>query len=81
MSKRREALRVAGWLALVSGLASLLAAALTDTVAIDYVAAYGVLLAGAGLWAVGGVALLNRYERRSAARQVALSTVPNRQTS
>lgn len=81
MSKRREALRAAGWLALLSGLVSVIGAAVTDQVALDYLAAYGVLLVGAGLWVVAGVAALNRYERRVTARQVAVRAIPNRQTS
>jgi hypothetical protein len=81
MNKRREALRVAGWLAVLGGLVSVVGAAFTDELALDYLAAYGILLLGAGAWAIGGLAALNRYERRTAARQVAVRAIPNRQTS
>jgi hypothetical protein len=81
MSKRREALRVAGWLTLLTGLISVVAAAFTDMAVVDYMAAYGVLFVGAGLWVVAGLAVVSRYERRAAARHVTVAPVPNRQTS
>jgi hypothetical protein len=75
MNKRREALRGAGWLAVLTGLVSVLAAGITDEVALDYAAAYGLLFVGAGLWALGGLALLSRFERRAAAQQVAVTGI------
>jgi hypothetical protein len=81
MNKRREVLRVAGWIAVLGGLLSVIGAAVTDTVVLDYMAAYGILFLGAGSWAIAGLAVLNRYERRVAARHVAVRAVPNRQPS
>jgi hypothetical protein len=81
MSKRREALRVAGWLTLLTGLISVVGAALTNVATLDYVAAYGVLFVGAGLWVVLGLSAVTRYERRVAARHGTVATVPSRQIS
>jgi hypothetical protein len=66
MSKRREFLRAAGWMAVIGGLAGLAIAVVSDQQWADLAGAYGLLFVLSGAWTVGGVSVLNRHERRAA---------------
>jgi hypothetical protein len=66
MSKRRESMRVAGWLAIAAGLSAVALAMVSTELWADVLGAYGLLFFLTGAWAVGGIALLGGYERRAA---------------
>lgn len=64
-------MRVAGWLALIWGVASVALAIATDLDWADLAGGYGLGLAFTGAWTVLGVELLNRHQQRvSRARAV-----------
>lgn len=67
MQKRREALRIAGWLGVLTGLIGLAVGAIGGSDVARLVGAYGMLLVLSGGWAVIGTELLVRHERRAAA--------------
>lgn len=77
MSKRREVMRVGGWLAVVWGVTSVLLAIATDDLWADLAGGYGLLVALAGMWQVAGLELLTRRERMAQAR-AENRVVPNR---
>jgi hypothetical protein len=79
MSKRREVMRVGGWLALVWGVVSVLLAIATDLDWADLAGGYGLPLAITGAWAVVGLAFLHRHEQRLAQTRVANRITPNQQ--
>ena len=79
MSKRREVMRVGGWLALVWGVASVLLAIATDLDWADLAGGYGLGLAITGAWTVVGVELLNRHQQRLAQARVASRMPTNQQ--
>jgi hypothetical protein len=79
MSKRREVMRIGGWLALVWGVASVLLAIATDLDWADLAGGYGLPLAITGAWTVVGLAVLNRHEQRVAQARVANRITPNQQ--
>jgi hypothetical protein len=79
MSKRREVMRVGGWLALVWGVASVVLAIATDLDWADLAGGYGLPLAITGAWAVVGLAVLNRHQQRVAQDRVANRISPNQQ--
>jgi hypothetical protein len=66
MQKRREALRVAGWVGVLVGVIGIAIGATSGTDVARMVGAYGMLLVLSGGWAVIGVELLVRHERRGA---------------
>jgi len=80
MNKRREVMRIAGWLAVLSGAAAMGASVLTDSFAIDFLGAYGLLFTMTGGWTLAGLSLLARNERRAAARQDAARVIQNQPT-
>jgi hypothetical protein len=65
MQKRREGLRVAGWIGVLAGVIGLAIGAVGGSDAAHLVGAYGMLFLLAGGWAVIGVELLVRHDRRS----------------
>jgi hypothetical protein len=65
MNKRREALRVAGWIAMLAGAVGLTVGAFSGSDLGRLIGSYAMLLLGAGAWAVVGLEVLERYERRS----------------
>jgi hypothetical protein len=77
MNKRRETLRAAGWLAVLAGLTATAAAVMTDSRPVDLMGAYGLLLSLAGAWAVVGVTVLSRLERKTPERELAANAVPD----
>jgi hypothetical protein len=78
MNKRREVMRTAGWLAVLSGALTMAAAALTDSIGLDLLGAYGLLFTLTGGWALVGIHILARHERVAAEREVATAAAPNR---
>jgi hypothetical protein len=66
MNKRRDVMRVGGWLAMVWGVVSVALAIATNNEFADLAGGYGMLLAVAGAWTVAGLQLLARHERRTA---------------
>jgi acyl-coenzyme A thioesterase PaaI-like protein len=70
MNKRHEALRVAGWLAVISGAVSMAAAILTDDATMDLLGSYGLLLILSGSWAIFGIFLMARHDRAAAQGRV-----------
>lgn len=66
MNKRRDVMRVGGWLAMVWGVVSVALAIATNFDWADLAGGYGILLTLTGAWTVAGVELLGRYERRTA---------------
>ena len=66
MNKRRDVMRVGGWLAMVWGVVSVVLAIATTNEFADLAGGYGLLLVLTGAWAVAGVELLSRHERRTA---------------
>jgi hypothetical protein len=79
MSKRRDVMRIGGWLALIWGVASVLLAMATDLDWADLAGGYGLLLALTGGWTVAGLAFLGRHEQRMAQAKAANLIVTNRQ--
>lgn len=77
MNKRRDVMRVGGWLAMVWGAVSVALAIATNYDWADLAGGYGLLLALTGAWTVAGLELLNRYERRTARASNRIAT--NRQ--
>ncbi|MGH2463611.1 MAG: hypothetical protein ACRDFZ_08340 [Candidatus Limnocylindria bacterium] len=75
---RRDALRAAGWLAIGLGLISVVLAIATDHVWADLAGGYGLPVALAGMWTVGGLGLLSRREHRMAQARTQRRTVPSR---
>ena len=73
MQKRREALRVAGWIGVLIGVIAMAIGATAGTDVARLVGTYGMLLVLSGGWAVVGVELLVRHERRSRRVQQAAS--------
>ena len=78
MNRRREVLRVAGWLAVICGLASTTAAVMSDALVADLMGGYGLLIALAGGWALIGLHVLSRREQVATERRVATRAVSNR---
>jgi hypothetical protein len=78
MQKRRVALRVAGWLAMLSGAVGLTAGALLATPMGGMVGTYGLLLIVAGAWTVIGIELVERHQRRSSRIPQAAGTTDQR---
>ena len=76
MQKRREALRVAGWVGVLVGVLAIAIGATAGTDVARMVGAYGMLLVLSGGWAVIGVELLVRHDRRGA--RVQQAPVPQR---
>jgi hypothetical protein len=70
MNKRHEVLRVAGWLAVISGAVSMAAAILTDDAMMDLLGSYGLLLILSGSWAIFGIFLMARHDRAVAQGRV-----------
>ena len=66
MNKRRDVMRVGGWLAMIWGVVSVALAIATTNEFADLAGGYGLLLAMAGAWTVAGLELLGRHERRTA---------------
>jgi hypothetical protein len=66
MNKRRDVMRVGGWLAMVWGVVSAVLAIATTNEFADLAGGYGLLLAVSGAWTVAGLELLGRHERRAA---------------
>lgn len=66
MNKRRDLMRVGGWLAMVWGMVSVVLAIATTNEFADLAGGYGLLLALTGAWTVAGLQLLSRHERRTA---------------
>ena len=77
MSTRRQGMRIAGWLGILSGIAAMVLAVASDDRFADLAGAYGLLFVVAGAWTVAGLFLLERHERPSAmpaASPVSIST-------
>ena len=70
-------MRVAGWLAVLSGVAAMSVAVLSDSIAATLAGAYGLLFIVTGGWTLLGLHLLARRERRAQTRRVAARTIPN----
>jgi hypothetical protein len=66
MNKRRDVMRVGGWLAMVWGVVSVALAIATNYDWADLAGGYGILLTLTGGWTVAGLELLSRHERRTA---------------
>jgi len=79
MSKRRDVMRIGGWLALTWGLISVVLAVATDFPWADLAGGYGLLLALTGGWTVAGLAFLSRHEQRTAQAKAANRIVSNQQ--
>lgn len=77
--KRRDVMRVAGWLALIWGVVSVTLAIATSFDWADLAGGYGLLLAVTGAWTVAGTELLGRHERRMAQARAGSRITPNRQ--
>jgi hypothetical protein len=69
MSTRREAIRIAGWAGIAAGLSAMALGAVTGLVWAQVLGAYGLLFVLAGAWAVGGLAILSRVQRRTLVAQ------------
>lgn len=65
MQKRRDALRVAGWIAMLAGAVGLTVGALVGGDGGGLMGTYGMLLIVSGAWAVVGLELMVRVERRT----------------
>ena len=78
MSKRRDVMRIGGWLALAWGLISVALAVATDSEWADLAGGYGLLLSLAGGWTVAGLAFLGRYEQRVAQAKATSRVISNR---
>jgi len=78
MQMRRDVMRTAGWLAIAFGLVSVVLAIATEFVWADLAGGYGLPVAMAGMWTVGGLELLTRREHRAAQARAASRVVPNR---
>ena len=65
MQKRRVGLRIAGWMAMLAGALGLTIGALVGSDMGGLIGTYGMLLIGSGAWAVVGVELVERRERRA----------------
>ena len=65
MQKRREGLRAAGWIGILVGVMGLAIGAVGGSDVARLAGAYGMLFLLSGGWAVVGVELLVRHERRS----------------
>ena len=76
MNKRRDVMRVGGWLAMVWGVVSVTLAIATNYDWADLAGGYGILLTLTGGWTVAGLELLGRHERRTAK---ATNRISNRQ--
>lgn len=68
MNKRREGMRAAGWIGVLVGVLGLAIGAVGGSDIARLAGAYGMLFLLSGGWAVIGVELLVRHDRRS--RQV-----------
>jgi len=79
MSKRRDVMRVGGWLALVWGVASVVLAIATDLDWADLAGGYGLGLAFTGAWTVAGLELLKRHQQRVSQARAANRIAPNQQ--
>ena len=79
MNKRRDVMRVAGWLALVWGVVSVALAIATSFDWADLAGGYGLMLALTGGWTVTGLELLTRHERRAAQAKALNRIATNRQ--
>lgn len=77
MNKRRDVMRVGGWLAMVWGAVSVALAIATNYDWADLAGGYGIMLTLTGAWTVAGVELLSRHERRTAKASNRIAT--NRQ--
>ena len=66
MNKRRDVMRVGGWLAMVWGVVSVALAIATNNQFADLAGGYGLMLALTGGWTVAGLEVLSRHERRTA---------------
>ena len=71
MTRRRELMHMAGWTAVVGGLAALAGAILVESAAVDMLGSYGMLVALAGGWIVVGLKVLSRREEAIAERSSA----------
>jgi hypothetical protein len=65
MQKRRDALRVAGWIGMLAGAFGLTVGALVGRDIGGLIGSYALLLIVSGAWAVVGLELVERRERRS----------------
>ena len=65
MHKRRGALRVAGWIGMLAGAVGLTVGALVGAAMGGLIGTYAMLLIVSGAWAVVGLELVERRERRS----------------
>jgi hypothetical protein len=81
MSKRREVMRLGGWLALVWGFASVVLAIATDLDWADLAGGYGLGLAFTGAWTVVGLELLNRHQQRLSQARAANRITPNQKAA
>jgi hypothetical protein len=79
MNKRRDVMRVGGWLAMTWGLVSVALAITTNFDWADLAGGYGLMLALTGGWTVAGLGLLSRHERRMAQAQTPSRITSNRQ--
>lgn len=77
MNKRRDVMRVGGWLAMAWGVVSVVLAIATTNEFADLAGGYGLMLALTGGWTVAGLELLGRHERRTA--KASNRIAPNRQ--
>jgi hypothetical protein len=77
--KRRDVMRVAGWLAMVWGVISVALAITTSFDWADLAGGYGLLLAVTGAWTVTGTELLDRHQRRAAQAKAVNRMPTNRQ--
>jgi hypothetical protein len=71
-------MRMTGWTAVALGLTTLALAIATDSIALDLLGSYGLLVAVTGTWIVGGLKILSRREAAVAERHVAARAVPQR---
>jgi len=73
MNERRQILRISGWVAVIGGSASTMAAVVSEAVVADFLGGYGAFFVFAGMWALVGLRLVEHRERR---QTVAARTTP-----
>ena len=66
MQKRREAMRVAGWLGVAAGMFAIGFSVVNGSDVARLAGSYGIMLVFGGAWALVGLQILARHERRTA---------------